>query len=49
MKFKKEDYLNFSITELMSLLKKASSEDEKKFFFDLVDEIRHVAAKKIIK
>ena len=49
MKFKKDDYSNFSITELMSLLKKASSDEEREFFFDLIDEVRHLAAKKVVK
>lgn len=49
MKLKKEDYLNFSITELMSLLKKASSDDERKFFFEVINGARHIAAKKVIK
>lgn len=49
MKLKKEDYSTFSITELMTLLKKSTSDDEKKFFFNLINEARHLAAKKVIK
>lgn len=49
MKLKKDDYSNLSITELMTLLKKATSDSEKRFFFDLIDEARHIAAKKVIK
>ena len=49
MKLKKEDYSTFSITELMILLKKSTSDDEKKFFFNLINEARHLAAKKVIK
>lgn len=49
MRLKKDDYSNLSITELMTLLKKASSDDERKFFFNLVNEARHIAAKKVVK
>lgn len=46
---KQNDYLNLTITELTNALKKAKTQKEKDFFFDLIDKARHEAVKKVIK
>lgn len=33
----------------MTLLKKSTSDEEKKFFFDLINKARYTVAKKVIK
>lgn len=41
-------YKNHSITELTTCLRKASTQEEQHFFFDLLDRARHNAAIKIV-
>lgn len=43
------NYKNHSITDLTNCLRKASTQKEKDFFFDLLDNSRHKAALKVIK
>lgn len=46
---KKDDYSKLTILELTALLKKAKTQKEKDFFFDLIDVARHEAVKRVIK
>lgn len=48
MPLNKDYYENYSITELTNCLRKATSKKEQDFFFSLLDEARHAAAKKIL-
>lgn len=43
------NYKNHTISDLTACLLKASTQKEKDFFFDLLDNARHKAALKVIK